>query len=243
MEKAFATLSAMRAGGDWQAVTAAIAAALRPHGFDIVHPFAVRWLDAVVEPAQRPPDLGRDDALGVLVGNTRALWPPFLAACAADAALGAAADPIERYAETRVAPVIAGLPVRGALRWAHDPPPRLAIQRLADLTGLAPLSPVGLNVHPVHGPWFALRAAAVLDVAGPAGDPPATPLPCPDCVHTCVPSFERARVAQEGKQGIADTWPLWLAVRDACPVGRAHRYDEAQIRYHYARDRSALLRR
>jgi methylmalonic aciduria homocystinuria type C protein len=55
-----------------------------------------------------------------------------------------------------------------------------------------------------------------------------------------MPPFERARDAQVGREGISDTWPLWLAVRDACPIGRAHRYDDAQIRYHYARDRSAL---
>jgi methylmalonic aciduria homocystinuria type C protein len=232
----------MRAGDDWQTLAAAIEQRLRPHGLDVVHPFAVAWFNAAVEPAQRLPDLGRGDALGLLVGNTRALWPPFLAACREDAVLGAAADPIERYVETRLTPVTAALGMRSALRWAHDPPPRLAIQRLADVTGLARLSPVGLNVHPLYGPWLALRAAVVLDAAGPTGAPPATALPCPDCVHTCVPTFERARAVQVGRMGIADTWPLWLAVRDACPVGRAFRYDQAQIRYHYARDRSVLSR-
>ena len=228
--------------GDWRTVTAAIAARARPHGLDLVHPFTVAWFNATVEPALRLPDCGRSDALGILIGNTRALWVPFLAACRADAGLRASADPIERYVETRLTPVVTGLGACSALRWAHDPPPRLAIQRLADATGLAPLSPVGLNVHPVYGPWFALRAAVVLDLAGPAGDPPSPPLPCPDCVHTCVPLFERARAAQVGQTGIDDTWPLWLAVRDACPVGRTYRYDEAQIRYHYARDRSVLSR-
>lgn len=240
MEKAFATLSGMRAGDDWGTLAAAVARRLRPHGLDLVHPFAVAWFNAAVEPAQRLPDLGRGDALGLLIGNTRALWAPFLAAGRADAALRDAADPIDRYAETRVAPAVAALGVRSALRWAHASAPRLAIQRLADVSGLAPLSPVGLNVHPVYGPWFALRAAAVLDVAGPAGAAPAAALPCPDCPRTCVPAFERARAAQAGRLGIAATWRLWLAVRDACPIGRAFRYDEAQIRYHYARDRAVL---
>jgi hypothetical protein len=35
-------------------------------------------------------------------------------------------------------------------------------------------------------------------------------------------------------------WHAWLAVRDACPVGRAHRYDDDQLRYHYAGERDAL---
>jgi methylmalonic aciduria homocystinuria type C protein len=229
----------MPSGDDWRAMAAAIAQQLAPRGLDLVHPFPVAACNARVDGAQRLHDLGRPDALGVLIGNTRALWAPFVAACDADAALRASADPVERYVEACVTPVLAALAVRRAVRWAHDPPPRLAIQRLADVTGLAPLSAVGLNVHPVYGPWLALRAAVVLDVAGPAELPVAAP-PCSDCTRRCGPLFERARAAQRGHVGIAGTWPLWLAVRDACPVGRAHRYDEAQIRYHYARNRSAL---
>lgn len=238
MEKAICYPARMHAA-EWRALTATIAARLGPHGLDIVHPFAVARCNERLEGARRLPDLGRRDALGVLIGNTRALWAPLVAAYGAEAALRAAADPVEHYVEERVRSAIAGLAVRGVIRWAHEPPPRLAIQRLAELSGLAPLSAVGLNVHPLYGPWFALRAAVVLDAAGPAAGPPLA-LPCPDCARTCAPAFERARAAQDGKHGIAETWPLWLAVRDACPIGRAHRYGAAQIRYHYARDRTAL---
>jgi hypothetical protein len=38
-------------------------------------------------------------------------------------------------------------------------------------------------------------------------------------------------------------WRAWVAVRDACPVGRASRYGDEQIRYHYAKDRGVLERR
>lgn len=224
----------------WRAIAGTVAARLLPHGLDIVHAFPIAAFNDRVERAQHLPDLGRGDALGLLIGNTRALWPPLVAACRADPTLRAGADPVDAYVEQRVRPAIDALAVRSTVRWAHDPPPRLAIQRLADVTGLAPLSAVGLNVHPVYGPWFALRAAVVLDVAGPT-DVPIAPRPCPDCARTCGPAFERARAAQQGQLGIAKTWPLWLAVRDACPFGRAHRYGEAQIRYHYARDRAALV--
>lgn len=240
MEKAFATLSAMAPGDDWQAVTAALAARLAPHGLDLVHPFAVRWFNAGVAAAQYLPDHGRADGLGILIGNTRALWEPFRLACRAEPALRQSSDPIERYVEVCITPAVSALAVPAAIRWAHDPPPRLPIQRLADVTGLAPLSAVGLNVHPIYGPWFALRAAVTLDMPGPAGDAPRSVPTCPDCARTCMPAFERARAAQAGKDGISETWPLWLAVRDACPVGRAYRYSDEQIRYHYARDRSVL---
>jgi hypothetical protein len=37
-------------------------------------------------------------------------------------------------------------------------------------------------------------------------------------------------------------WRAWLAVRDACPIGRDYRYDDDQLRYHYTKDRAALGR-
>jgi methylmalonic aciduria homocystinuria type C protein len=229
----------MPTSDDWQAVTAAVAAQLAPQGLDIVHPFAVRWFNAGVAPAQRLPAYGRADALGLLIGNTRALWAPLRAAYRVDTALQACADPVDSYVEERVYAALAPIAIASSVWCAHFPR-RLAIQRLADVTGLAPLSAVGLNVHPLFGPWLALRAAVVLDMPGPAGAAPATLPSCPDCARTCMPAFERARAAQADEDDIAATWPLWLAVRDACPVGRAHRYSEEQIRYHYARDRSVL---
>ena len=36
------------------------------------------------------------------------------------------------------------------------------------------------------------------------------------------------------------TWREWLAIRDACPVGRGARYGEQQIEYHYLKDRKTL---
>jgi hypothetical protein len=33
-----------------------------------------------------------------------------------------------------------------------------------------------------------------------------------------------------------------LAVRDACPIGSEHRFDEDQTRYHYTKDRQILRR-
>jgi hypothetical protein len=41
---------------------------------------------------------------------------------------------------------------------------------------------------------------------------------------------------------LGESWPLWANVRDACPVGKVHRYGDDQIRYHYAKDRMMLGR-
>ena len=214
---------------DWRNLTRVVAARLVAAGIDLVHPYSETWVE----------DGGRD-TLGLLIGNTRALWDPFVAACRADAALASDANPIERYCETHIGAAVADLP-GVAVRWAHGAPPHLPIQYLAVCSGLAAMSPAGLCIHPRYGPWFALRAAVTVDRAGPPGEPPDAPLPCADCAHACLPPFERARVAQAGAADLADTWRLWLAVRDACPAGRGYRYGDAQIRYHYAKDRSALV--
>jgi hypothetical protein len=205
-------------------------------GFDLVQPFAVGWYNDAVDIEYRL--AAAPDRLGLLIGNTRALWEPFLAAWRAEAVLRADPNPVDCYTASRIGALVAELRLDGELRFAHEPPPRrLAVQRLADVSGLAPLSPVGLNIHPRFGPWIGLRAALVLDRRGPSGPPPAVANPCPDYAATCVAAFERACAADGA---LPDTWRLWLAVRDACPIGRAYRYSEAQIRYHYTKDRGAL---
>ncbi|MFN8642362.1 MAG: hypothetical protein U0802_12165 [Candidatus Binatia bacterium] len=214
--------------GDWAGVVRTVAARLAAAGIDIVHPYAPSRVEG-----------GERATLGLLIGNTRALWAPFVAACRADARLASDADPIERYCETHIGAAVADLP-GATLRWAHGAAPHLPIQQLAVRSGLAAMSPVGLCIHPRYGPWFALRAAVTVTCAGPPGAPVEVPLPCADCARACVPPFARAQAAQAGRADLAATWRLWLAVRDACPVGRAHRYGEAQRRYRYARDRSVI---
>jgi hypothetical protein len=98
------------------------------------------------------------------------------------------------------------------------------------------LAPSHLCVHAEFGPWIALRAAVVLDAPG-GGSTPAEPT-C-DCPSGCLPALERALAAGEPTNGdeLRDHWTLWLAMRDACPRGRAHRYGDEQIRYHYVGER------
>ena len=196
-------------------------------GFDIAHEFDtaavadVPGLAPIVDPGRR---------VGILVGNTRALWPAFLAARAADPELAAAADPIERYTEAAIARAFPG--ERAWFSHRRYDGAFLPFQRLAIATGLGAAAPTQLVIHPVYGPWFALRA-----VITRAGDPPPAraPLPAYRCTGDCEAALARA-VATTGPE----TWRAWLAVRDACTIGRAHRYDDDQIAYHYTKNRGLL---
>lgn len=218
------------------------------HGLDLARPLCVGWYNRLVEPAHRLPDFGRPSSLAVVVGNTRALWPHLDEALRADDGLAGHPDPVDQYCERVLGAAVAGLPApcHVHVRFAHEPPPRVAIQRLAHVAGLAYLTPSHLSVHPVYGPWIALRAVVVVDVDGPAE---AAPLAAPcDCAAHCAPRLAVALAAAQAQAGastpgraeIVRDWRAWLAVRDACPVGRAHRYSEQQIRYHYTNDRAAL---
>lgn len=197
-----------------------IVSALAEAGFDVVQPFdAARH--GFVDPARR---------LGLLVGNTRALWPKFLAARLADPELAASPDPLERYTEhaiERASP--------DATRWfshrRYDGR-YVPVQQLAVAIGLGALAPTQLVIHPVYGPWLALRAVLLVDGEPPTPAPPVSPC---TCGAPCLAAFEHARAATG-----PEAWRAWLAVRDACPVGRAWRYGDDQLAYHYTKNRGLL---
>ena len=230
----------------WQSITTRVAAAATLAGFDLVQAFNLEHYNAAAPEGERLDDHVRPDALGILLGNTRQLWPVFTRAYAADAALQSAAQPLDSYVVTRLTAVLAeATDARVQLVFSHVTTPRaFPIQRLAEHVGLAALSPSHLVIHPVHGPWLALRAVVVVDVAGPTNAPPPLERPCAGCPAPCVPALEHA-LAVSGtplsSAAVVAHADAWIAVRDACPIGRGSRYGEAQLAYHYGT--AGLLRR
>lgn len=208
----------------------------RDAGLDLAAALQVGWYNDAVEPQLRLGDFGHRQSLAILIGNSRALWPRLLEALRSDAKLADDPNPVEAYTMRCVCEAARRMEVPYEIHWAHEAAPRpIAIQRLAEVAGLAHLAPSKLSVHATYGPWIALRAVAVADVAGPPDPPPLTTSPCDDCEHACLAAFRRALSEP-------NDWRLWLRIRDACPTGRVYRYDDLQILYHYAKDRSALVR-
>jgi methylmalonic aciduria homocystinuria type C protein len=231
---------------EWQSITARVTAAAALAGFDLVQAFNVAHYNDAAPPAEQLDDGGRRNALGILIGNTRHLWPFFTRAYADDAALQGAAHPLDQYVVTRVTALLAqASSARAQLVFSHVTTPRaFPIQRLAERVGLAALSPSHLAIHPVHGPWLALRAVAVVDIPGPPEAPPAVERPCNGCSAPCVPALERALAASGTPLSSASVMAhahAWIAIRDACPVGRASRYGDAQTAYHYGLARSRIV--
>lgn len=185
-------------------------------GFDLLHELDLACLDD----SPILPRTGR----ALLVANTRVLWPIFVAARAADPALIASPDPLDAYTEQTMAHAFPGARTWFAHReyaGAYVP-----FQRIAVASGLGALAPTQLVIHPIYGPWFGLRALIALD-----GDPPQR---APRVGYRCTGDCE-ARLAQTSQD-----WRSWLAVRDACCVGRDYRYGETQLAYHYTKDPALL---
>lgn len=183
----------------------------------------------------------------VVVGNSRAAWPCFMAALEREPARRREEHPFDRWTREVVSravhEVVAG---RCAfdLRFAFEGGARaFSALHLAHACGLAHRGPASLVVHPRFGPWLALRAAIVFDLPGRAAVP--AEAVCDACpAKPCLAALERAlsvtdEVALAHRQ-VRERWGAWLEVRDACPVGAGERYPDAQIRWHYAHDRSAL---
>lgn len=230
----------------WESICEKLATAARASGFDLVQPFGVAHYNAAATPTERLEDFGQPNALGVLLGNTRQLWPAFTRAYAAEPEISEAAQPLDTYAVSRLSAAVAGATsLRSQLVFSHVTAPRaFPIQRLAERVGLAALSPSHLVIHPLYGPWLALRAVAVIDVEGPRAAPLPPARPCQTCSAPCMPALEHA-VSVSGNHlssaAIAAHAAAWIAVRDACPIGPAARYGENQLRYHYGVARAQAL--
>lgn len=214
-------------------------------GLDLCSAFPVDAYNRSVARAYLLPDLGRQGPVGVLLGNSRAFWPAFLEALRASEKLRESDHPVNTYVAETVRGLVQGLPLASEARWAHSSEPGpVAIQRAARIAGLAHTSPSHLSIHPVHGPWIALRAVLVLDEDWPWAGPAPAPDPCTPCRKPCLPALDRAVAASKDApmaKKVSESWRLWLAVRDACPVGRSSRYPDEQCEYHYRPSRSLLL--
>lgn len=231
----------------WEQILTRLRQRCDPAGFDLAAACRVGAYNQGVSAELRLDDFGSPEHLAIVIGNSRALWRPFLAALRSDPARLQSSDPLDRYTEATIGAAVSELGYRASVRWAHDLGHGLvAIQRLAHVAGLAYLSPSHLSVHPVYGPWVALRAAISVEVLGPVGPVALWQPPCGDCASACLPAFERARAtltSEAQPMSLGDeAWRQWLACRDACPVGREHRYTDDQIEYHYSKDRKVLIR-
>ena len=234
----------------WQPVLALLETSLAPAGIDLVAPMQVGWYNRHEPQSIHLPEPGGPGSLAVLIGNSVAMWEPFLLGVCDQPSLLEGHHPLDSWVEQRVLAAVVGLDAQpSSIHWVNGPGSRsFSMQRAAVATGLVGMAPCRLTIHRELGLWFGLRAVLVFDLEGPAEPDWTAPFPCASCAtRPCLPLLERALgrttrgAAPPPMMGVRGNWGPWLAMRDACPHGREHRYGELQIAYHYSKQRRYLL--
>jgi len=233
-----------------------IAHAVAPFGLNLVGVASVASYDAQ---AGSGPALAHhlDGAETVIVvGNGGgAFWDAYRRFCAAHRGWERRPDPLDDFTrevvETSCAPLFRRTSARVLypFGFARD---AVSFTRLAALAGLGRPSLVGVLVHPVYGPWIALRAAILVRDRLEAPRPADGFDPCPSCrERSCMPACPGGAVATDGwsvprcgayRARPDDPCATRCHARVACVIGPEHRYPDDALAYHQARAREPLLR-
>src|SRR6187399_968225 len=165
-----------------QAIVSAWTETLRAHGFDLVQSFdagSYNQSPRALGSDFRLPTFGQPSALCLLVAHGAALWDVFVSAVGASESLRRSTTPLDHYTEGVVVDLQQRTSTASVAFFSHRTDPLIPIQRIADVAGLAGLSPSHMSVHPRLGPWLGLRAVVVFE---------ATPEPDAawPAVHACA---------------------------------------------------------
>lgn len=157
-------------------------------------------------------------------------------------------NPLDRYTretvEAAAASALAPWGVRHATRFpfltSAPAQAHLPFQRLGRAAGLGGPGPLGIQVHPVYGPWWAYRALIVVDRALPEAAPVGDG--CAGCHAPCVAACPAGAVQTSGflvpachaRRRTAEPCRLSCVARITCIRGPEHRYRDEELAFHMA---------
>jgi hypothetical protein len=159
-------------------------------------------------------------------------------------AVDGAPNPLDRYTRRVVEPAVAGaldpLGVGRAIHFPFGNHPLIPFQRLGRAAGLGGPGPLGLQIHPTYGAWWAYRALVLVGCALPVLPAPGDG--CAGCDAPCVAACPAGAVARtgfgvsacHGRRLVAEPCRLSCVARIACVRGPQHRYSDAELAFHMA---------
>jgi ferredoxin len=163
-----------------------------------------------------------------------------------------APDPLDHYTAQVIPRAVAGALAPGARFEVRYPfgrePPWIPFQRLGLAAGLPAPGPLGVQVHPRFGPWWAYRALVVVTEA--VTDQPPLPSPCEGCGAPCATVCPADALASRrldvdrcaGHRLQSPGCQSSCAARIACVAGPEHRYPPAQLVFHMAASLRSIAR-
>jgi hypothetical protein len=226
------------------AVLTALESALVPRGLNLVGAASARAYDARVLPAHALATRFPDARSVVVIGNGGgAFWLAWRAHCATHPEAARDPDPLDAFTvlavEAAVRPLL-GDAVRVVYPFRFDREP-VSFMRLAECAVL---------VHPVYGPWVALRAAIPLPFDLEGARPADGFDPCPTCTaRTCIAACPAGAVGAAGwdvprcaahRAVEPDPCASRCHARVECVIGREHRYPDEALAHHQRRARAAV---
>ena len=123
-----------------------------------------------------------------------------------------------------------------------EPMATVDLQALGVYAGWHHPTPFMVGINAAWGPWFAYRVLLLTDAPLDSTSPMNDASPCATCVErTCISAcpadaltgrFDLARCAAYRTRGDS-ICALTCRARLACPVGREHRYPDAQLAHSY----------
>ncbi len=136
-------------------------------------------------------------------------------------------------------------------RLLYPGPALIPLQKLGRWAGWASPSPIGIDISPRYGPWFAYRAAFLVDAPLEYTKTFTVNSPCDDCEpKPCIQACPGRAVTRDQEiamerclpQRLVDPQGCGVSCRSrlACPVGEKWRYPKEQIRYHGSRSLASL---
>lgn len=211
-------------------------------GFEIVHAFPLGALSESGRAALPSPDFC--PSCGIIIGNTRTVWRPFLFWLSQQSKWNALPHPFDAFSEHIISQYCQQYFDRAHVLWTHETKDYVVpAQKIAQESGLAFHSAGQFNIHPTFGPWFALRALILL---------PDTPTPTKSSVqnpssdaiekqaHALFQKLYNKIKHANDMNTVQHRWKSWLALRDLYDVGKKYRYTDPQIQYHYTHDKNVL---
>jgi epoxyqueuosine reductase QueG len=238
-----------------------ITTALAPRGLNLIGTTTVTSYEARVPSQYHVASLLPEAKTLVVIGNGGGqFWEGFCAYCQERPEyLQGRRHPLDDYTveviEKTLTPILAqpGVVYRSLypFRFWSEP---VSFMHLARASGLAGPSILGVVIHPVYGPWMALRAALLVNQELHAESTAAGFDPCPTCVErTCMAACPASAISvQKGwdipvcvqhRLRVVTDCVDYCRARFDCVYGREHRYPLDELQYHQRQSFAEMRKR